>query len=119
MTGTEATPSPDRSGRARELRSFALLIGLAAASAQAQAQEFPAAGQVCVTCHGRDGIGTSPLFPNLAGQSAVYTIQQMENFRSGERPSEVMGIIAQPLTDQQIRELALYYESLGAGCPCE
>lgn len=101
------------------IRPVAILIGLAVASASAQAQELPAAGQVCVTCHGRDGIGTSPLFPNLAGQSAVYAIQQMENFRSGRRPSEIMGIIAEPLTDQQIRELALYYESLDAGCACD
>ena len=31
-------------------------------AAHAQAPEFPAAARSCITCHGRDGIGTSPGF---------------------------------------------------------
>jgi cytochrome c553 len=73
----------------------------------------------CVTCHGRDGIGTAPQFPNLAGQSAIYMIQQLQAFRDGGRQSEMMSLVAQSLSDQDIEDLAAYYESLGPDCAGE
>lgn len=73
----------------------------------------------CVTCHGRDGMGTAPQFPNLAGQSAIYMIQQLQAFRDGMRQSEMMSLVAQALSDEDIEDLAAYYESLGAGCAGE
>jgi cytochrome c553 len=76
----------------------------------------PAAGQaksaICATCHGKNGLGTAPNYPNLAGQKSQYMAQQLKLFRSGERKSEQMNIIAQPLSDQDIDNLAAYYESL-------
>jgi cytochrome c553 len=41
--------------------------------------------------------------------------QQMKLFRSGERKSEQMNIIAKPLSDQDIDNLSAYYESLPPG----
>lgn len=79
----------------------------------------PAAGQAksaaCAACHGRNGIGTAPNFPNLAGQKSQYLTQQMKLFRSGERKSEQMNIVAKPLSDQDIENLSAYYESLPPG----
>jgi len=76
----------------------------------------PAAGKAksrpCITCHGKDGIGTSPIFPNLAGQKSMYLMQQLRAFRDGRRPSEVMGVIVRTLSDKDIEDLAAYYESL-------
>ncbi len=72
----------------------------------------------CKTCHGKDGIGTMPMFPNLAGQKALYLEQQLKAFRDGSRQSEVMAIVIRDLSDQDIENLAAYYESLphaGAG----
>ncbi len=77
----------------------------------AQSQELPEVAKVCVTCHGRDGIGTTPLNPNLAGQSSIYLIQQLTAFRDGKRKSEVMNITAANLTDVEIFTIAEYYES--------
>ena len=77
----------------------------------AQTQEFPEVAKVCVTCHGRDGIGTTPLNPNLAGQSSIYLIQQLTAFRDGKRKSEVMNITAANLADDEIFTIAEYYES--------
>ena len=76
-----------------------------------QSQELPEVAKVCVTCHGRDGIGTTPLNPNLAGQSSIYLIQQLTAFRDGKRKSEVMNITAANLTDDEIFTIAEYYES--------
>jgi cytochrome c553 len=76
----------------------------------------PAAGQAkstgCAACHGADGRGTSPLFPNLHGQKAEYLAQQLLAFRDGKRPGQTMAPMAMPLSDQDIADLAAYYSSL-------
>jgi cytochrome c553 len=82
----------------------------------AQSSDVPKLG-TCITCHGRNGIGTSPVFPNLAGQKSLYMIQQLEQFRSGARKSEVMNVVAKPLTDAEIEALSNYYEGLKPGGP--
>jgi cytochrome c553 len=66
----------------------------------------------CVACHGENGISVQPNAPNLAGQPAVYVADQLRQFRSGKRPSEVMAVIAKPLSDQDIDDLAAWYESI-------
>lgn len=93
---------------------------LMASAAEGRAAD-PAAGEAkakaCAACHGRSGIGTAGNFPNLAGQKYLYFVQQLKLFRSGERKSEQMSIIAKPLSDQDIENLAAYYESLPPGGP--
>jgi cytochrome c553 len=74
-----------------------------------------AKAKICATCHGKNGISTAPLFPNLAGQKSAYLAAQLRMFRSGERKSEQMNVIAQPLSDQDIENLAAYFESLHPG----
>lgn len=92
----------------------AFAMALLPVSAFAQSSDVPKLG-TCVTCHGRNGVGTSPVFPNLAGQKSLYMIQQLEQFRSGARKSEVMNVVAKPLTDAEIEALANYYEGLTPG----
>jgi cytochrome c553 len=67
---------------------------------------------MCATCHGPTGLSQLPNAPHLAGQPAIYFIEQMKNFRSGKRPNEVMAVIAKPLTDQEIEDLAVWYASI-------
>ena len=90
------------------LWTMACLVPLAA---EGEGIEFPAVAKSCVTCHGRDGVGTSPGYPNLAGQKSVYAMLQLTAFRSGKRQSEVMNIIAKDLTDKDIQTIAEYYEA--------
>lgn len=66
----------------------------------------------CVPCHGENGVGALPNAPHLAGQPAIYLVDQMRQFRSGKRPSEVMAVIAKPLSDQDIDDLAAWYEAI-------
>ncbi|HEY5719776.1 MAG TPA: cytochrome c [Gammaproteobacteria bacterium] len=76
----------------------------------------PAAGrtqaQQCATCHGPLGMSINPGAPNLAGQPAVYLVEQLKAFRSGKRQHEVMSLIAKPLQDGEIVDLAAWYASL-------
>jgi cytochrome c553 len=66
---------------------------------------------VCSACHGPNGNSTSPEWPRLAGQNAVYIVEQLRLFRSGVRNNPVMKPLASTLSDQDIDDLAVYYEA--------
>lgn len=68
----------------------------------------------CISCHGMTGITVTQLWPNLAGQQAKYLQKQLHAFKSGERQSPIMQVIAQELTDQQIEAVAEYYSQQAA-----
>ena len=71
-----------------------------------------AKAEPCVVCHGADGMATVPAVPNLAGQSEPYLVDQLHQFRSGRRPSEVMAVIAKALADADIDDLAAWFASI-------
>jgi len=66
---------------------------------------------VCSSCHGPNGNSTIPEWPRLAGQNAVYIAEQLRLFRSGVRANPVMQPLAATLSDQDISDLAVYYEA--------
>jgi len=66
----------------------------------------------CAACHGLNGIGTQPIYPNLAGQKAEYITQTLVGFKSGDRKNAIMNAMAAPLSDSDIANLAAYYSSL-------
>lgn len=68
--------------------------------------------QNCATCHGTNGIATMPNAPSLAGQPAAYLADQLKQYRSGKRSNEIMNVIAKPLSDQDIANLAAWYASI-------
>ena len=96
-----------------------LLPVLAAAglmiSATASAGD-PAAGEAksstCVSCHGRNGVSSNPIYPNLAGQHAPYLVKALNAYRSGDRGDPTMKAMAGTLTDADVENLAAYYASL-------
>jgi cytochrome c553 len=69
------------------------------------------AGKVatCLACHGMNGNSVNSLWPNLAGQNAAYTEEQLQLLREGKRPNPVMMPQAQQLSDQDIADIATYY----------
>ena len=93
-----------------------ILICAALQFAGAALARDPVAGRktagMCATCHGALGISQLPNAPNLAGQPAIYTAEQLKNYRSGRRTNEVMAVIAKPLSDQDIDDLAAWYASI-------
>src|SRR5436190_16385197 len=66
---------------------------------------------VCSACHGPNGNSINPEWPRLAGQSAVYIAEQLRLFRAEVRTNPVMQPLAATLSDQDIDDLAVYYES--------
>lgn len=66
---------------------------------------------LCSACHGPQGNSANPVWPRLAGQSAVYIAEQLKLFRSGVRTDPTMRPLAATLSDQDISDLAVYYEA--------
>ncbi len=66
---------------------------------------------VCSSCHGPNGNSANPDWPRLAGQSAVYIAEQLRLFRAGTRDNPIMKPLAGTLSDQDISDLAVYYEA--------
>jgi cbb3-type cytochrome c oxidase subunit III len=81
--------------------------------------------QVCAACHGPRGISTSPAFPNLAGQKAVYIEAQLKGFRDHTRgdPGAMafMWGMSSQLGDDTIKRLAAHYAALSParGAPAD
>jgi cytochrome c553 len=92
----------------RGLLAAALLAGAAPAAA-ADLQAGAAKAQVCEACHGVDGNSTVPDFPKLGGQRPDYLAKALRDYKSGARKNAIMAGIAQPLTAQDIDNLAAYY----------
>ena len=67
---------------------------------------------MCQACHGLDGIAKLPEASNLAGQTEVYLVKALNDFRSGARKHETMSIVAASLTDADVRNLAAYYSAI-------
>jgi cytochrome c553 len=66
---------------------------------------------VCTACHGPSGNSANPEWPRLAGQSAVYISEQLKLFKGQVRANPVMMPMAAGLSDQDISDIAVYFEA--------
>ena len=89
-----------------------LALGAAWPALAQDAAAGKAKAAACAVCHGANGIAVAPDAANLAGQSAIYLSAQLKAYRSGERRHEVMSVMAKPLTDADIANLAAWYSSI-------
>jgi cytochrome c553 len=73
----------------------------------------PAAGQaktpICGACHGPDGNSLVPSFPKLAGQGERYLLKQLHEIKDGKRVVLEMTGLLNPLTDQDLADIAAFY----------
>lgn len=118
----------------RSLRTFALTILLGAA-ASANGQETatepssaPAAHsvpdtmaqrmQACTLCHGAQGRSTNTgYFPRIAGKPPGYLYHQLLHFRDGRRNNPGMQALLDNLTDDYLKDIALYFGGLDLPYP--
>jgi sulfide dehydrogenase cytochrome subunit len=63
----------------------------------------------CAGCHGTDGASSGPASPTIAGLSTTYFTDTMKAFKSGARPSLVMGQIAKGYSDEEIGLMAGFF----------
>jgi cytochrome c553 len=95
-------------------RILAALLWLVGCSSSRAETAVPAAAARCATCHALPGHVTSPMYPVLAGQHALYLATQLRAFRDNTRVSPIMSAQSQGLSDREIEQLAEYYARSGA-----
>lgn len=108
---------------------FALSVACATGLAQAQTapaktaapaspKSLEAKVAMCVGCHGIVGYKASfpevYRVPKIAGQNAKYIASALNAYKTGERKHPTMRGIAESLSEQDIADIAGYYEKLGA-----
>lgn len=98
---------------------FAAVLVMSAglnAGAESLVDGDPEAGKaqsaICAACHGAEGNSANPLWPNLAGQHAKYTLAQLDAFKEGRRVNNLMSAQAMLLSATDMANLAVYYEGL-------
>ncbi len=69
----------------------------------------PKAVEVCVACHGTDGVGIVAEYPTLSGQHADYLARALSDYKRGNRKNAVMSSFASALSDADIKAVAAYY----------
>jgi cytochrome c553 len=98
------------------MKSIAVIgaVGLLVLGSSALANDYEAgkkkAQEVCAACHGEDGNkGITPETPHLAGQYYDYLVHALEQYKKGTRQNAMMSPMAQPLTEDDIRNVAHYF----------
>ena len=75
----------------------------------------------CTVCHGPDGNGNKGIaniqikgireIPRISAQPQGYFIKSMDDYKSGKRVHDEMQVLAEQLSDKDIRDLAAWYGS--------
>ncbi len=65
--------------------------------------------QICVSCHGEQGVTIMPVYPILAGQNFYYTYVQLKDLKSGYRKNEIMAAMVQDLEKDEMKLLAGHF----------
>lgn len=65
--------------------------------------------QVCAACHAIDGSRGAPTNPIIAGQHPEYLVEQLVEFKAGERDSPVMKAFATALSVEDMKSVAAFY----------
>jgi len=72
--------------------------------------------KTCFTCHGADGkTPIMPIYPKVTGQSVEYTLQQMQDIKSGARANgqaAAMTGVMHLVSDDEMKTLAEYLSTL-------
>lgn len=93
--------------------AFLAAVAVPLASAQAaDAQAGRKKARACQTCHGIDGASRLAEAPNLSGQVETYLVKALHDFKEGRRTNEMMTLVVEPLTDDDMADLAAWYASI-------
>jgi sulfide dehydrogenase cytochrome subunit len=90
-------------------RAISIPVGVLAVMAVTtmSAAEPPAGATSCSGCHSVSATIETPV-PPIRGRDPAETVTAMQQFRSGQRPSTVMGRIAKGFSDDEIQAIAAW-----------
>jgi len=102
----KSLPAPENKSGSQDLGKAEKLVSLGE-----NKRVLPA----CFVCHGANGQGEKMDIPALAGQQVGYFSSTLSAYKNGQRHNDIysrMRLIAEQLTDEEIKELAQYYQQL-------
>ena len=94
----------------------ALLLALSSAAVMSADGEKLYMTKTCSTCHGKDGKSPiMPMYPKIAGQNQVYTLQQLKDIKSGARnngQTAAMKGVMHLVSDDEMQALSEYIATM-------
>src|SRR3954451_16959821 len=100
----------------KPIKLTAALVVLIACIPSAHAADIAAGkekAELCVGCHGENGISQTENIPSLAAQPDQFIQWQLVFFRAGTRKNEQMQPIVEQLNNDHVRGLGAYFSQLG------
>jgi cytochrome c553 len=94
------------------LISLIISVGLMSAAHAGDAVAGKTKAATCGACHGADGNSINPQWPNLAGQHAGYTAQQLKAFKEGNRQNPSMAPMVANLTPEDMTALGEHFAAM-------
>lgn len=91
--------------------AFTMSIFTLGTHAQGDAKNGEALAATCAGCHGTDGNSPAPSFPKIAGLGEKYLYKQLRDIQTGERPVAQMVGQLDNMSDQDLKDLAAYFNS--------
>ena len=73
------------------------------------ADKRPKSSEVCLACHGTNGVGITADYPTISGQHRDYIVRSLLDYQKGGRKNPVMAGMAANLTREDIEALATFY----------
>jgi len=95
--------------------AFSAYAQLAPLTLTGSAERGKALAYTCTGCHGVDtAVNAYPMFhvPKLGGQNADYLEVALQGYRDGSRSHPTMHAQASQMSDQDIADIATYFESI-------
>ncbi len=106
------------------LLTAAVILSINAFSPAAFAQDAKAGeskAAMCIGCHGIPGYQASfpeiHKVPMISGQNAKYITSALAAYKKGDRKHPTMNAIAQSMSEQDMADLAAFYEGHGTAAP--
>jgi cytochrome c553 len=65
--------------------------------------------ELCVACHGKDGVGITVEYPSIGGQHADYLVRALEEYKRGDRKNAIMPPFVATLKKEDFETIARYY----------
>ena len=85
---------------------LAALAAMLLAPAAVSADPIATKEQICASCHGKNGLPSDHTVPIIRAQRTAYLKRQLDDYRNGDRESQIMSSIAESLSEGEITELA-------------
>jgi cytochrome c553 len=88
-----------------------VVTAMNSAAARAETKLFPERKELCLACHGTNGVSPTPETPSLGGLPEEYALLQLVEFRDGNRKSDVMREIVKGMTNDDLIAAAAFVAS--------